>query len=513
MRRLSGVLLGFVLLTTGCSGGGEPAAAGSELTVVTERIGQGLDPAAPQVTNYLRAFGAGEALMKVQADGSVEPELAESIAPASPTRWTMTLRDGARFWSGDPVDAQAVVDSLTRSRDFNAVAADFLRDLRMTAADSRTVHFDTAGPSEWLPYALAHYSLVIHNADRYGAEAGPVPVQNADLTGPFRVSTFAPGRTMALERNEHWWGPPASLDRVVVQEVRDSQARTQTALSGQADIVAEIPSERAQEIDESPGMGVESSPQANTVAVYLNPNSAQAPALADRRVRQALAWAVDRQEVAEIAGEGLTVPASSWLASNPAFEQADQQGYPRPDPQLAARLLTDAGWSRDEAGRWARDGQPLSFRLLTWGSEQATGEVLQAQWDRFGVSVDLSYVDDTVVEQALDRADWDALTQAWTTVGDAPSLIATQIAVDGSANHAKLDLPQVPELLERARVAPAEAERNQALLEINELMAEYVPSIPVHPRVDAVAVAEDVRGFVPHPLQYENIVQPSMARG
>lgn len=517
MGRPVAALLGLVLLVTGCSSGGEPGADRSQFTLVTERIGQGLDPAAPQVTNYLRAFGAAEALMKIQADGSVQPELAESMEQTTPTRWTVTLREGARFWSGAPVDAQAVVASLRRSGDLNAVAADFLQDVRFTAAGPRTVQFDTTEPSEWLPYALAHYSLVIYNAERYGARAGAVPAQQADLTGPFRVRTFEPGTTMVLERNQYWWGPPPSVNRIVVREVADEQARTQTALSGQAQIVAEIPAERAQEIDDSGAMAVQASPQANTVAVYLNPRSASAPALADQRVRQALAWAVDRQELAEIAGEGLTVPASSWLASNPSFPQADQQGYPQRDQQRAAALLTEAGWRRDGegdgGGRWTKDGRPLSLRLLTWGSEKATGEVLQAQWDRFGVSVDLSYVDDTVIEQALDGGDWDALTQAWTTVGAVPSLIATQIAADGSANHSGLTVPQVPELLAQAQTDPSEQRRTEALLTINKLMAQTVPSIPVHPRVDAVAVSPQLRGFVAHPLQYENIVQPSMTLG
>lgn len=513
MRRLGVALVGLVLLITGCSSGGEPGVDRSQLTLVTERIGQGLDPAAPQVTNFLRAFGAAEALMKIQADGSVEPELAESMEQTTPTRWTMTLRDNARFWSGAPADAPAVVASLTRSRDLNAVAADFLQDVRFTAAGARTVQFDTPEPDEWLPYALAHYSLVIYNAERYGPRAGAVPAQQADLTGPFRVRSFEPGTAMVLERNQHWWGPAPSINRIVVREVADEQARTQTALSGQAQIVAEIPAERAEEIDGSGAMRVAASPQANTVAVYLNPQSASAPALADQRVRQALAWAVDRQEVAEIAGEGLTVPASSWLASNPSFPQADQQGYPRQDRQRAAALLTGAGWRRDGGGRWTKDGRPLSLRLLTWGSEKATGEVLQAQWDRFGISVDLSYVDDTVVDQALDSGDWDAFTQAWTTVGAVPSLIATQIATDGAANHAGLTVPQLPKLLAQARSDPSGQRRTQALLTINKLMAQAVPSIPVHPRVDAVAVSPHLHGFVAHPLQYENIVQPSMTLG
>lgn len=513
MRRLGGALLGLLLFVTGCSTGGDSTAAGSELTIATDRIAQGLDPAVAQVATRLRSYGAAEGLTKIQSDGNVEPELAESVEQTSPTQWTATLPDGARFWSGAPVDARAVVASLSRSRDLNDVALSFLEGVRMTAVDARTVRFETDGPSAWLPYALAHYSLVIYNAARYPAEAGPVPVKTADFTGPFRVTAFDPETQAVLERNNGWRGKPVPIERIVVRKVSDAQARAQLALAGQADIVAEMPSERAAEIEQRSEMRIESAPQGNTVAVYLNPRSEKAPALANPRVRQALAWAVNREQVAEIAGEGLAVPLPSWLASNPAFEGADRHGYTRYDPELAGRLLDEAGWRLNGSGQREGNGRPLSFRLLTWGTEQATGEVIQAQWKRIGVTVDLSFVDKTLVDQVQESGDWDAFTEAWSTLGGVPNLIATQIAPDGGANYARLDLPQVPRLLDRAAAAPSEGERTEAILALNELMAETVPSVPVHPRVEPTAVAERVKGFVAHPLQYENIVQPGMTLG
>jgi peptide/nickel transport system substrate-binding protein len=235
--------------------------------------------------------------------------------------------------------------------------------------------------------------------------------------------------------------------------------------------------------------------------------------LADQRVRQALAWAVDRAAVAEIAGEGLTEPAPSWLASNPAYPQADEQGFTRYDPDLAGRLLDEAGWVRGPDGRRAKDGVPLAFRLQTWGSEGPTGEVLQAQWDALGANVDLSYVDNTLVQQARERGDWDAQTAAFTTLGNVPSLFSVQLTPGGSGNYGHYDLPRAAELVERANVAADEETRTAAVLELNALQAEVVPAVPVHPRPQATAVADRVDGFVPHPLQYENLVQPGITLG
>ncbi|OLT16980.1 hypothetical protein BJF78_13685 [Pseudonocardia sp. CNS-139] len=514
-RTLTAIVAGLLLLTAcggaGGSGASGGAAPGGELTLAVARINATLDPAESLTTSYLRSYGVGESLAKIQADGTVAPELAASIEQTAPDTWTVLLRDGVRFHSGAPVDAEAVRASLERTAAENELAANLLAGLTVTVADPRTLTVRTAGPSPFLDHTLAHYELQIHNVAAYQGRTGPAGPDDADLTGAFRVTGFAPERELTLERNPDWWGPApggTGVETITVQQVGDPEARAQIAAAGQADIVDLLPGSAVPELRAAEGLDLVGAPAANTVTVYLNPASPVAPALADQRVRQALAWAVDREEVAEIAGEGLTEPAASWLASNPAFPQADQQGFVRHDPALAARLLDEAGWVLGPDGRRAKDGQPLAFRLQTWGSEGPTGEVLQAQWDALGVTVELSYVDDTLVQQARERGDWDAQTAAFTTLGNVPSLFAVQMGPDGSGNYGRFAIPQVAGLVERANTAPTEQERAAAVLELNALHAEVVPGIPVHPRPQATAVADRVHGFVAHPLQYENLVQP-----
>jgi peptide/nickel transport system substrate-binding protein len=503
------VVVGVVLLVLlGACGTAPtaPGAGGGELTLAVNRINAALDPAESLTTSYLRSFGAGESLAKIRPDGTVAPELAESLTATAPGTWTVVLREGAAFHSGAPVDAEAVRASLERSRERNQLAADLIEGVTFTVVDPRTLTATTAGPSPYLDATLAHYELQIHNVASYAGSAGPATA--ADLTGPFRVTAFAPEQELVLERNPAWWGPAPAVETITVQQVTDPEARAQIALAGQADVVDLLPPSAVAELRAADGVRLAGAPAANTVTVYLNPASPVAPALADQRVRQALAWAVDRAAVAEIAGEGLTEAAPSWLASNPAYPQADQQGFTRHDPQLAARLLDGAGWVLGPDGRRAKDGVPLSFRLQTWGTEGPTGEVLQAQWDALGVTVELSHVDNSLVQQARERGDWDAQTAAFTTLGNAASLFAVQMGPDGSGNYGRYTIPQVPELVERASAAAGPEERTAAVLQLNALHAEVVPGIPVHPRPQATAVSARVGGFVAHPLQYENLVQP-----
>jgi peptide/nickel transport system substrate-binding protein len=500
----------LVVAACGAGADADPGGRPGTLRIATSALAASVDPMAEVSASYLRSVGAAEGLMRIQADGSVVPELAETVVATTPTVWTATLRPGVTFWKGGTVDAAAVVASMERARAENTLAAGLIKDVRIAATGERTVTFTTAEPSYGLPAALAHYQLVIHGTASYPPGAAGTDPAVADLTGPYRITGFESDRQMVLERNDRWWGGTPGLSRIEVRKVADAQARAQIALSGQAEIIQDLPTDRAGELRTAPAMALVAKPAANTVTVYLNPSSAAAPALADRRVRQALAWGVDRQEVVTLATNGLSVPAPSWLASNPAFPDATTQGYTRFDRATAERLLTEAGWVPGPDGKRARDGKPLTIRLLTFGAEAPTGEVLQAQWRKLGIDVQVRNVESTLVNQSIEKGDWDAVTQAWTTLGDTAKLIAAQIGPGGAANYGEYTDPRIPGLLEQAAGAPRQEQRTAAVYELNTVMADLVPSIPVHPRVLATGISTRVTGFVAHPLQYENIVQPRM---
>lgn len=501
----------LALTFTSCAGtaGSAPPAgapAGELMRVATGAIAKSVDPAAELSASYLRAHGAAEALMRITPEGKVVPELAEKMEATAPAVWTVQLRKDATFSSGAPIDAAAVVASLSRSRKLNSLAQGQLKNVTIEASGTDKVTFKTPTPQPELPFALAHYQTVIYNASLVAPDtAGGVDPATSDLSGPYRIKDFTTDRTMVLEANDSWWGGRPKLRTVEVRQVTDHQARAQLALSAQADIVQDIPSDRAKELQQSQVVQLVDVPAANSVAAYLNPASATSPALADVRVRQALGWGVDRAELVQLATNSLTTPSPSWLSSNPGYPDAASTGFTSYDPVRAGQLLDEAGWTLED-GKRQKDGKPFVLRLLTFGAEAATGEVLQAQWGKLGIDVQVQNVESTLITQAIKNGNWDAVTQAWTTVGSASTLIAGQIAPDGAGNHSRLVIPGIADLLKTAATAENAQERAEALLEVNRLMTEYVPSVPLHPRVVATAVSGKVSGFTAHPLQYEQLI-------
>ncbi len=486
-----------------------PLAEDQELVIVGQDIAAGLDPVHELTSAYLRSVGAGEALMKVQADGTVAPELALSITQRTTTTWDIALRPNVTFWSGAPVDAAAVQASLERSRALDPQAAPFLDGLTFTVIDPLTLQVATATPNPLTPFNLSYYQLLIHNAAAYGKQANPFELTAMDLTGPYKVAEFTPKQAMVLVPNSGYWGTPPTLQRVRHEEVKDAQARVLAAQSGQADIVTGIPAEAAVTLQDDPLVSLMPVPAANTTTVYFN---LQAPALSDVRVRQALNWGVDRQEVIDLAREGFSTPAASWLASNPAYPEAAQQGYPTFDLPKAQALLDAAGWTLGgESAMRSKDGVPLTIRLMSFGGEKAVSEVLQQQWTRLGVTVEVEHVDDYGLIQARrDAGDWDALIEAWSTFGDPQALLAGQFKAGGKANYGGFDDPEVAALFDQLATAVSDADRRSLILAINGRASEQAPIVALHPRPQITAVQPRVRGFEPHFRQFEHLVVPGL---
>jgi len=476
----------------------------TEIVVIAPTIAAGLDPVHELTSSYLRAIGAAEALLRITPEGQVVPELAASFSAIDPTTWEIKLRPDIRFWSGAPVNAAAVQASLERSRTLDKQAEPFLSDLEIVAIDETTLRFISQTPRPLLPLNLAYYQTIIHNAAAYGDQPNPFDLPAADLTGMYRITSFTPKQEMVLEINESYWGTKPSIQRIRYREVTDNQARVLTAQSGEATIIVGIPAEGVATLKTAQDVQLVSVPAANTTTVYLNLRS---PFLSDVRVRQALSWAVDRQELVELAREGLSQPASTWLASNPSYPEAAEQGYTRYDLERASTLLDEAGWLRDVDGVRKKDGQPLTFRLLSWGQEKPVAEVLQSQWKKLGVQVDVQHSDDYGSVQAKREAgDWEALLEAWSTFGDPAALLGGQFKPDGKANYGGYDDPTTNQLFEQLEQTSNQAEWRNVVLQINERVSEMTPVIPLHPRPQTTAVSTKLDGFQPHFRQFEYLI-------
>lgn len=508
-KGLLALLLGAVITVMGCddkaatTGSGTDNTNSRQLVVAGQEIAASLDPVKPLTSSYLRNIGAAEALFKVGPEGEVVPSLAENAAEIDPTTWEIKLRSDARFWSGKAIDADAVIASLERSRALDLQAKPFLDDLIFAKTGDYTIRVKTKRSHLQVPLNLSYYQTVIHNA-----EAKHDAVGTMDLSGMYKVVEFIPKQKMTLEINGNYWGKAPVIPKIVFEEISDEQTRVLSALSGRSHVTLNIPATGLAQFKDSKAARLSATPAANTQTVYLNLSK---PQLNDVRVRQALSWALDRNELVVLAAEGQSIPVTTWLSSNPAFAEARNAVYAKSDPEKAARLLDEAGWRKGSDGIRSKDGSPLTLRLMTWGGDKALGEALQNQWTKLGVKATVQHGDYSLIQTARKSGDWDASIEAWNTFGDELTLLTGQYAPEGSANFGGYNDEETKQLLAQLAEASNSAARHELALKINERVAVQAPVISLFPRPQITAVSQSLHGFEDHFRQFENVVNASLS--
>lgn len=481
-----------------------PVSAASELIVAGNEIAIGVDPTVYPAADYLLNMGAAEVLFKADPEGAIQPYLAQSATQLDEYTWEVRLRPGAAFWSGAPVTAEAVIASLARSRDLDMKANPYVKVIEFTATDEYTIKAVTEIANLDVPMNLSHSQLLIHNT---AAQYTYTDIDAADYTGMYRIVEFEPAQRMVFEKNENYWGAKPQIRWVVHEQVSDADARVLAALSGRYHVVMDIPLTAHGQFAENQVSHIVMVPGAQTQTIYLN---TEKEVLSDYRVRQALSWGLDRDELILMGMEGLSTPVTTWLGSNPAYPAMKDAFFDSYNPEKAAQLLDEAGWLPAKDGYRYKNGKQLGVLLRTFRNDKALGETIQIQWSRLGVNTSVQHGDYSLITTARETGDWGASIEAWGTFGNVSAMLNGQYAPDGAANYGHYRDEKVSGLLEQIQTAPNNEIRKRLAEELTLYVAERSPAIYICPRPQITAVSNNLEGFVPHFRQFENVVNANL---
>lgn len=336
-----------------------------------------------------------EPLVSYQAGGGFAPCLAESweISPDGRV-YLFRLRKGVTFANGEPFDAAAVVANI------NAILADrprhawlgLARRLRaVEAVDPHTVRLTLSAP-----YQPTLHELSLPRPFRFIApsQLSAPPGQFAPAgTGPWTLHETRPGEWAVFRRNPAYRGPAPAFDEAQVRIIPDANARAIAFETGEIDVIhgpsGLVSPDMFRRLAALPGVKARLSAPAVTLMFALN--SGRGPT-ADRAVRRALGHAVDRDAIVASVLQGAGVRADALFAPAMSCAEVDLEPY-RHDPQLARRLLDEAGWTLAPGARVrSRDGQPLQLDLAFTGDdplEKMLAEIVQASLADIGVAARL----------------------------------------------------------------------------------------------------------------------------
>src|SRR5260221_55984 len=245
---------------------------------------------------------------------------------ADPTVWEFTLRRGVRFHDGSPFTARDVVFSLARAPDVPGAPSTFKRYLEgiaeVIAADDFTLRIRTSKPLPMLPNSLSRIAIVSAKLPRDVTPARFNSGEAAIGPGPYKFAEYVPGSHVKLAVTPDYWGGRQPWDSVPFRLFTAAPSRVAALLAGDVDMIADVPPPDVPRLSSSEKFAIAQGPSNRvifwTMDVYrettpfITAKSGQpiANPLRDRRVREALALAIDRAILLDPVMENLAVPAS-----------------------------------------------------------------------------------------------------------------------------------------------------------------------------------------------------------
>jgi peptide/nickel transport system substrate-binding protein len=486
MRKL---VLGVALALAG------HAAAAQDLTIGLGLNVTSIDPHFHNTTPNLNvASQIFDRLVHTDAAQKPVPGLALSWRALDPTTWEFTLRQGVRFSDGSPFEAEDALASLRRAPNVpNSPSSFGIFTRAIGAAEARGPHtllIRTREPYPLLPNDLSAVNIVhrsMENASTAEFNSGRAAIG----TGPFRVVAWTPGDRLTLERNPHWWGGANPWARATFRILTNDSARVAALLAGDVGLIEAVPPNDIARLERDPNIRLARS--ITTRFFFLHPDQARAVSpfvtdrdgrpldrnpLQDRRVRQAISHAINREAIAERMFMGQATPAGgvvpdAFFGGDPALRP------PAYDPERARRLLAEAGY-------------PNGFGITLHGpndryvNDDQTVQAIAQMLSRAGIATRVETMPWATFATRSNRPDFSLIYIGWlSATGEASSTLRSLLgtfdrdAGMGSSNRGRYTNPAFDAALRAALAEMDDGARQDKLRAATRLAMDDQGIVPL----------------------------------
>ena len=435
-----------------------------------------------------------EALVARDPAGRLNPGLAQSWRLLDPETWEFTLRDvtfhdGTKLHAEDVAYTLARIPGLTSPGSF-AVYLKGIKRLEITGPQTFRIH--TGSP---YPLLLADLAQLFILPRSLGAPASADfnTGQAAIGTGPFRFVAYKPGAELTLTKNPTYWGTPPIWGRIDYRIVSNSAGRVAALLSGDVDLIDNVPTTDAARLRTDPRVAIAECPSLRLIYIGLDtyrttplpdltgPNNEPLTRnpLQDPKVREALSIAINREAIVARTMEGAATAAGQFMPKG-AFAYVPDLTPPPYDPARARALLTEAGY-------------PNGFHLVLNGptdryvNDAQIIQVIAQQWARIGVKTGVNALPMASLVARLSRNDVSAFLLGWSNPGGEPSASLRSILGSpdparntGMSNYGRYANPELDRLTSEALQTLDDAKREALMQDAMRQAMQATAIIPLH---------------------------------
>ena len=398
------------------------------LTVALKAEPTAIDPHYDSFTpNMQLAATLFDPLVRKNGQSVAVPALAERWEATGNT-WVFSLRKDVFFSNGAPFTAEDVVYSYKRVHQIRNSPSSYALYLsqieNVVALDDHTVQIITEGPAPALLANLAMIPILSKSATTRAAEKSGAPqsalqpTQALAGTGPYQFLSWHRGTELVITRNPHYWGEKPTWDRVVFKPIPEGQKRVEALITGVVDLIESPPVVEMQRLENMPSLFIQKMPSLRLMYVSLN-QAQQVPEgmartngnnpLTDRRVREALSLAIDREDLVQNIMGGVAQAAGNLL-SYPNFGTSEQFALaPLPDVEKARQLLKEAGYA---------DGFKLSLGAPAgrYRNDEYIAQGIAAMWAQIGVEVQVELFTPSLFYKQRDQYAFSSYLSGWSAI-------------------------------------------------------------------------------------------------
>jgi len=402
---------------------------------------------------------------------NVAPGLAQRWEIPDPLTYIFHLHHGVKFHDGRPLTARDVkwtFDSLLQGKIRSTKSAVYGFVDHIDASDDYTVVFHLKEPFATLLWNLSDGAMGIVPYGS-GDEISRKPIGS----GPFRFVSAEQDREVVLALNDEYWGERAHLQMVRFIVVPDTTTRALELRKGSADIaINALTSDMVLALESDPNLAVLRAP--GTVLAYLAFNLRD-PILKDERVRQALAYAIDRRPFLEYLLRGFARPANSVLPPESWAYNGDVPAYDH-DPARARQLLEQAGYREVNGVRFH-----LTMKSSTEESTRLMAAMLQQQLRQVGIALDIRTFEFATFFSDVTHGLFQLYSLRWIGGNEDPDIFeyifhSSKFPPNG-ANRGHFADPRIDALVDQARHELDQNTRKQLYAEIQRTLADELPYI------------------------------------
>lgn len=446
-------------------------------------------------------FNVHEALYEMDQEFDFQPVLAKNHE-VSGNIWTFHLREGVLFHDGTEFTAEDVKYTFEWAMDEanGAETSTYAKKIdEIKILDKYTVQIETKEP-----YAPFLSTLGIHRIvpKHYHEKMSDDKYKQSPMgTGPFKFQEWEPGDHLTMKAFDDYWGGRPKIDYYKVLPIPEASTRAMALESGKVDSVNwTMNPEDTKRLMKEPNLNTISSPSLAVNHYLMNHLN---PFFQDKKVRQAMMYALNRKAVSESIMQGLSEVADTYVS--PALNQwyePDVKKYPY-EPGTAEKLLREAGWEKGSDGIMVnQDGEKFEITCeLLMGDEVRTSQAeIDAQYLRqVGIKMNLNHNEMGVwVEKMVSGADgewnYDLSLQNWGFTEWTDPHCAQYFTCDGGNNWTQWCNKEMDQLVKRGAEETDPEKRKEIYSKAQKIFSEEVPFLFIQYWKNTFFISKDVKG-------------------